>query len=382
MPGFREWYITLNGDAQPVRRELYASVDAMLSPRTLSSLLGRPVLAARLVARSSDISAYSGSALQAVEVSGGGCHTTLLLKRISPAWDYFMRVTEDHRGREVLAWQTGLLDALPSEVTHAYLACAYDRAAGHWAILMRDVSDHLLSTQSLDEESHDFILRALAAFHAAAWDDPRVASPEAGFNHPWHQYHVISPAAAAGDTDPNGVMPRIVRDGWDRLRAAIDPHLAATLLALANDPQPLVDALAAFPQTVVHADVRPPNLGLERGDTPRLIVLDWALVGRGVPGLDLIWYLAGLGERNPIPRDQSIARYRDQLASRLGARFDAAWWKPMLDLSLLGGLIRHGWIAARALDAASDTRRAQARADLDWLVPGALAGLARLSGRR
>jgi hypothetical protein len=361
-----------------VQRQLVASVEELLAPATLTAVLGRPVTAATLAEREADVSAYSGSALQAVRVSGADWAADLLLKRISPEWDYFMRVTGDARGREVLAWTTGLLDRLPPSVTHAYLACAAD-GDRRWAILMRDVSASLLSRRVPPTRAeHCVMLGALADLHAAFWDDQSAGARSRGFNHPWHHYHIISPDAAAGELDQAAVMPRIVRDGWERLTDVVPSDLAATLLCLANDPQPLVTALAGYPQTVVHADVRAANLGLELGPPDRLVLLDWALVGRGVPGLDLVWYLAGLGLPDPAERQYLVEQYRAALARLLGKRFDATWWEPMLELSMLGGLIRYGWIAARALAGHHSTRREQARADLDWLLLGALAGLSRL----
>jgi hypothetical protein len=217
------------------------------------------------------------------------------------------------------------------------------------------------------------VLEGLAAFHTAGWE----VDPGPGFTTPHDHYHVISPAAAATDPDQSGIMPRIVADGWTHLPDLLGVDLSAQLLALTNDPSPLVAALARFPQTIVHADVRAANLALEREPHRRLILLDWALPGLDVPGLDLVWYLIGLGDAAPEPIDASIARYRSDLASRLGARFDDAWWQPMLDLSMLGGLIRFGWIAARTLQRATTNEEREAvRASIRPWVERAERGLA------
>lgn len=353
----------------------------MLAPAALSALLGCDVLEVRRVARGVESSAYSGSTLTSVEVQTANGMTHLLLKPVSRTWDYFMRVTRDDRGREALAWTSGLLDRLPPEMSHAYIACA--RNDDGWAILMRDVSDTLLSSQgALDASDHFAMLDALAAFHATFWDDPQAARSEEGFNDPANFYHVISPLAAERDPDPSSVMSRIVHDGWQAVHEVLEPDLAAATLALANDPRPLRRALDRYPQTVVHGDMRAANLGIERGqpgERTRLLVLDWALVGREVPGLDLIWFLVGPGGPGTLRHDESIAHYRQCLATRLGERFDMAWWEPMLDLSLLGGLIRYAWIASRAITSRDPARRAQAEIDLAWLVPGARRGLALLS---
>jgi hypothetical protein len=345
----------------------------------LAALTGRPVSDARLVALPAPESAYSGSRLLAVETNGG-IGPRLLVKRIAPAWDYFMRVTDDERGREMLAWHTGLLDRLPPELGHAVLACAHD--GDGWAILMRDVGPSLLARRAVvSATDHAAILDGMAAFHATFWEQTALVDPEQGFNHPWHHYHIISPAAALRDPDPSGVMPRIVRDGWDALPALVGDELAGTLLALATDPGALLAAFARYPRTVVHADFRHANIGVERLPGPRAIVLDWALIGPGPATLDVIWYLIHLGSRSPAAVEDSLATYRRQLAMRLGARFDERWWQPLLELGYLGGLIRYGWIAARALHVARDeAARARIQAEMAPWIARARLGLARLGG--
>jgi hypothetical protein len=349
-----------------VIHSLHDSVEAMLLPETLGDITGQVVGSVREVPLGVLESAYSGSAISAVETVAG----RFLLKRISPTWDYFMRVSDDSSGREALAFTTGLLDSLPSDVTHAYLACARD--GDGWAILMRDVAESLLpSRSSLSLPVHQHILTSLAAYHATFWEH----DPGPGFCEPWHHYHVVSPDAAASDTGEHGTLQTLIQDGWQRLLDLIDPGIGNIALALANDPEPLAHRLSRLPQTVVHGDIRPANIGIERG---RLLPIDWALVGRGVAGLDAIWYIAGLGARSPISREASLAIYSDALSARLGSRFDLTWWEPMLDLSLLGGLLRHGWIAARASASHDAAMRDFALADLRWWEREARRGIARL----
>src|SRR5215207_5843886 len=108
-----------------MQHALLASLDDLTSPVTLTRLTGQDIACERIVPLPVAESAYSGSGLLAVETDGG-IGPRLLVKRIAPAWDYFMRVTGDTRGREMLAWQTGLLDRLPLELGHAVLACARD----------------------------------------------------------------------------------------------------------------------------------------------------------------------------------------------------------------------------------------------------------------
>src|SRR4051812_174817 len=105
-------------------RELFPAVEAMLAPAMGSALVGRPVQATCEQPLGAQASAYSGSSVSSVRLDDGP--ERLLLKRVSPAWDYFMRVTGDRHGRETLVWTSGLLDRLPPELRHPYLACARD----------------------------------------------------------------------------------------------------------------------------------------------------------------------------------------------------------------------------------------------------------------
>jgi hypothetical protein len=48
----------------------------------------------------------------------------------------------------------------------------------------------------------------------------------------------------------------------------VEPGLSCAIRRLLEEPQPLVDALAPFPSTLVHGDVRRANLGLTDGTNP------------------------------------------------------------------------------------------------------------------
>ncbi|HMM42394.1 MAG TPA: hypothetical protein PKA95_10870, partial [Thermomicrobiales bacterium] len=152
----------------------------MLAPANLSAIAGRPVSRARETPLGEQASAYSGSTLSAVETDAG----RFILKRLSPAWDYFMRVSDDRHGREAALWSGGLLDRLPPEMTHAYLATAHD--GDGWAILMRDVGTTFLPRGPISPTDHERIIEALAALHAAYWD----LAPDPTLCDLWRHYHV------------------------------------------------------------------------------------------------------------------------------------------------------------------------------------------------
>jgi hypothetical protein len=59
--------------------------------------------------------------------------------------------------------------------------------------------------------------------------------------------------------------------------------------------------------------------------------------------IDLAWYLASVETLAPISYESSIEHYRRNLARRLGKRFNEKWWQPMLELGMLGHILRLGF---------------------------------------
>ncbi len=387
----------LNHDAPTVRlpriptadtRVPLASVEELLSPEHLSLLLGRTVNDVQ-TSPLEGASAHSGSALSRVDVSarprdlGEAAvqavdeQIVLVLKRVSPAWDYFMRATDDVQGREAQVWLSGVLDRMPDSVGHAPLAVAHDGDGG-WAILMRDVGAALLlhrQHQHLSVPEHDAIILGLAEMHATFWDAPELTAHADWLTRPDLHYRVISPAMATRHADVSGPMPPAIHRGWDNVRQLLPAPLADALRALTDDPAPLMAALAPLPQTLVHGDARISNVGVEPwGDGTRLLLIDWAIAGVNVSGLDLIWYLGARSPWLPADREQAIEDYRNHLAELLGERWQPQHWAANRDLSILGGLIRFGWFTASEAARGSQA----ARDDLFWWAERAEPGLALL----
>ena len=141
--------------------------------------------------------------------------------------------------------------------------------------------------------------------------------------------------AAAGSPH---LVPRLVAKGWPLL-ADVAPAAAAVVTPLAQDPGPLVEALAATPQTFVHSNWKLDNLGTD--DAERTVVLDWEQPGRGAPLSDLAWYLAINCRRLPQSKEASITAYREALEAR-GIDTEP-WWDRQLALCLLGAMVQFGW---------------------------------------
>ena len=326
-----------------MRHEPFDSLDALLAPETLSRLVGCPIVSARHLPFVGGHSA-SGSSFLAIETNDGQ-GPRFVVKRSSPACDWIVRGTADDRGREVLVWTTGLLDRLPPEITHPVVACARDDTG--WAILMHDVSNHLLpdpmGETPISDADHSRFLDALAALHASFWEQPEITDPALGYCSPWHRYTVFSEECGRREAaHPNEVV-HWIREGWNSLWMLIEPDVATLLRRLLADPAPLCSAMARYPQTVIHGDPRAANLGIMAVPRPRVVLIDWHFVGPGVPGVDLAWHLLSTGYKVSVSRATTISWYRERLAQRLGSRFEERWWHPQLELSLLGEVVRSGW---------------------------------------
>ncbi|MBV9796026.1 MAG: aminoglycoside phosphotransferase [Actinobacteria bacterium] len=281
----------------------------------------------------------SGARLERLVIDG----QSYVLKHLDLAEDWTMRASGCLRGAPLEAWERGLLERLPACFNQPIVGVAREEAggrapAGGCALLMHDVSRWLVpvSDDPITLDQHERFLRHMAALHAAFWacgDDCDVVPV-------MHRYLELSPwlAAAEAAVGSAHLVPRLVGEGWPRL-AAVAPAAAAVVTPLAQDPGPLVAALAATPQTFVHGNWKLDNLGTD--DSGRTVLLDWEQPGRGAPLSDLAWYLAINCRRLPQGKDDAIASYRAALEEQ-GIRTEP-WWDRQLALCLLGALVQFGW---------------------------------------
>lgn len=391
------------------------SVEAMLTPERLSVLAGQAISEVRRVPLWADY-AKSGSRLSLVETtiparqqtrtshgapgdgglpdsSPGPC---FVLKQISSAWDWQMRATDDRLGRAVTLWQQGMLDRLPAEIEHAVVACAVDEpppATDHgrgsiqpsgWAILMRDFRGLMLPYARFSFEDNAFFLEAMAALHATFFEARELVDPGLGLCQLPQVYGIFSPATGWREAGLADEVPKRILEGWALLPSLVEPDVATVILDLLEDPGPLCAALARYPHTLVHGDWRHANQGLltaeagaASGPPRRLVLLDWQLAAVGPPAIDMGRCLATNSALLPGTKEETIAVYREQLASRLGSRFNDAWWQPQLELGLLGGFLQDGWaVALKATHwhIGADARD-RWRADLQWWSQQVRAGL-------
>jgi hypothetical protein len=274
----------------------------------------------------------SGAVLERVVIDGQG----YVLKHLDLTGDWTMRASGCLRGAPLVLWERGILARLPGCLNQPIVGAAPTRRG--CALLMRDVTPWLVPATDapLTPGQHAGFLGHMAALHAQFWGCGREVEVVPAM----HRYLELSPwmaeaEAAAGSAH---LVPQLVAKGWPLL-AQVAPAAAAVVTPLARDPGPLVEALAATPQTFVHSNWKLDNLGTD--DAGRTVVLDWEQPGRGAALSDLAWYLAINCRRLPQSKEGSIAAYREAIEA---CGIDTGpWWERQLGLSLLGAMVLFGW---------------------------------------
>lgn len=358
-----------------MQHELYPNISEMTRPETLQGLVQQPLKKTCLAPF--ETNGWSSTEAQFLGVNGcNGEEPRYIIKRLRRDKDWVMAATDDRHWRSITVWQLGLLDHLPEEIAHGVIACSADEDG--YAILMHNVSQDLLpEDQPVSETDNAFILKAMAALHAAFWENSLLENHKLNLCKPEDFFTHTSPEKARqiAQTNPSFVLEMII-EGRRLIPKFVDADIAELMNDLVHDPAPLCTALARYPQTLVHSDVRKANLGLEHGKHPRLIMLDWARQTPTVPAVDLVYYLVTSSSAQlPISFEQSIDFYKQRLVQRLGDRFDESWWRPQLELSLLGTFSTmacfKAWFAEHSDDELS---RMRDKADLEWWAEQARLG--------
>lgn len=360
-------------NAVAVRRPL-PSVAALLDVEHLGRLEGRRVERIEHQPLVS-VDGLSEVPLERIVTIGPDGARTLVFKRSAYATDWVMRATGDTRGRALQCWASGLLDRLPAGIDHAIVAAAHDGAG--WALLMRDVGRALVppGDAPITSAEQEHFLAHMAAMHAAFWEQRQWDQPDLGLCSLRQRYSGLTPATARCEDLVSFTIPQMVIAGWDLLEDAVAPAVAAAVGALLDEPSRLCAALSAFPQTVIHGDWKLGNLGLTDGDpAPRTVLLDWAIVGVAPPAVDLGWYLAVNSARLPVTREATIETFERCLHDALGDRFEQSWWKPQLDLALLGAFVQLGWSKILGALRGGPGVREREQDELRWWSERALRG--------
>jgi hypothetical protein len=329
----------------PARRAPAGSVEEMLRAATSRE----PLVAG---------DSKSGARFERVVIDG----ERYVVKHLHVDDDWIMRTSGDVRCRPAVVWQAGLLDELPTSIDPAIVAVAEGEGRNGWgcALLMRDVGELLVpeGDHPVSLAQHLGFIDHMADLHAAfwGWQDVIGLLPPTHRLIEFHPHHMAL-EAKRGWPDP---VPPIIVKGWEHFPSQAGP-LAEPVIALVDDPGPLVGALAELPQTFLHGDWKMGNLGSHPDG--RTILLDWAMPGQGCGLLDLHWYLALNSARLPHSKPAATSAYRQALAGR-GIE-TASWWDRGVALARLTGLVWFGW----------EKCLAGPGPELQWWLDGAAAGL-------
>ena len=244
---------------------------------------------------------------------------------------------------------------MPAAIDHAVVAAERDGDA--WWVVMRDVSDSLLPDgKRLSREEHRRILAAANLMWEEFWGEqvPHVCTLHDCFG-------LFSPAIAEAERDGLDLLPKQYEAFWEAFAEAVDTDVAEAVLALLEDPAPLVAELDACGTTLIHADIRDEQIGLD-GD--RLVLLDWGRASQGHPVVDFFWSICHNGWRIDATHDELVEDFRRARGERDDPR--------AVDLGVIAGLVMYGWVFGHSAAYHPDpAERDWAREELDWWVPRA-----------
>jgi hypothetical protein len=318
----------------------------------VSSLLERVIRRTDLVAPDGK----SGTRLERVTLDDG---TALVVKVVSPAWDWLVRATGD-TGRAVLLFQSGIMERIPEVIEHGVVAVEAEQ--GSWTIVMTDLSHALIPEgPTVARRDSRRVLAATADLH----DEFRGERIQ-GLCALDDRYRFLAPATAAREADGTEAVPKLIGRGWEIFFAAVAQDVAAAVAAILDDPSGLTRQFRSEAMTLIHGDLKLGNLGLLED---RVVMLDWGdRAGIAPPEVEFAWYLAINASRIEATREELIQDWLEVCGDRRDER--------ALALALVGGLAQLGWNKALdALDHPDPEVRARESADLDWWVSAARRGL-------
>ena len=344
-------YLRLRGD-RIERHWVYAAPPRTLVPDEPDD--GDPPFDPALVSGLGEVAAHqpmvsngwSGNWLERLVLSDG---RRLVAKRIVPGTNWMDRHTEDE-GREALLFTAGVLARMPPEIDHAVLAAVRERDA--WWLVMRDVSESLLPDgRRLTREEHRRILAAANLMWEEFWDEqvPHLCTLE-------NCYRLFSRDIAKAERDGLDLLPKQYEIFWEAFAEAVHPDVAQPVLALLDDPAPLVAELEACGTTLIHGDIRDEQIGLE-GD--RLVLLDWGRASQGHPVVDFFWSICHNAWRIDATHDELVEDFRRTRGERDDPR--------AVELGVLSGLVMYGWVFGHSAVYHPDpAERDWARGELGW----------------
>ena len=206
------------------RYDLYSSVQEMLSPGTLSSLLDQPI--GQVVCQPFETTnGFSGNQLYHVRAG----RENLVMKRFRPAVDWLALSNKDLRCRSIRLWQYGLLDTLLPNMQHGILAACQD--GDEYSILMRDVSAGLLNWKKLDRATVERMLDSLARMHASFWENHSLQDEALGLSNIQNKLSYLRPLPPENFRHAPQILD-IIQKGHTALLDYVDQDVRISLESL------------------------------------------------------------------------------------------------------------------------------------------------------
>ena len=272
---------------------------------------------------------FSGAILTRLGRNDGA---PFVVKRMSMANDWIMRATEDHACREAMLAASAI--DLGTDVRSPAIGAARDGDV--YALLMHDISAHLLPPGMIDEARCSSIIAGMARLHSSAV--PADALPYCDAS---KRLTLLTRDTARIAQAYGAPVARDLVEGWTLFDTHASPRAVEIITALSHDPGPLLRALQRLPPAFLHGDMKLDNIGLD--SEGRLWLIDWSMTLVAPVAIELGWFMAINSRRLPVSLDDVMDQYAAAAAvsDEHRARHDG--------LSVLCGLLLRGW--RKALDA-------------------------------
>ena len=284
---------------------------------------------------------WSGASMTLLRRAGGD---RFVLKRDSLARDWIARATNDGPVlREAwLAERARMIDdGTRGAVRAPYLGAARD--GDDVLMLMPDLSGVLFDwDRPISIEALDRVLSGLARLHA-----PFAREHAEG---PWCPLRERITLICRSSLERPGPARDAVADrllpGWDAFDRLATPPARDLIAALAEDPEPLLDALARQGKTLIHGDLKLANVGIAADGA--IEIVDWQMVSVAPIAVEIGWFLVSNVASLPVPPDDVLVRYRRHLAGGVPGPDDGRLEGRDFDddgvaAAILVGLLLRGW---------------------------------------
>lgn len=272
---------------------------------------------------------------------------------------------------EARLWLSGATRMLPQGLRCPTLDVARHASSAEWWILMQDVSHGILPRGAYDEAKARALLRGVARMHAQYWERDREL-PLGSFEISADAMAALSAHVARGGPASDPWLSGLAQD-FQVSRALLPVFLDALsgddadfYIRLCSDHARISRALAQYPRTLLHGDLRRANIAFV-GD--EVVLFDWEFASCGPAARDLQWYwflqfwaYPPADGSTPSDRRGGLDVYLDTLERECGRKLDRAQFDESCELAWLSVFCQLGFCLADPLTDSSPTANAIARA--------------------